>query len=29
MLKGGTVIDMWHYHSLPAFNDVKEKYFKK
>jgi uncharacterized membrane protein YphA (DoxX/SURF4 family) len=29
MLKGGTVIDMWHYHSIPAFNDVKEKYFKK
>jgi uncharacterized membrane protein YphA (DoxX/SURF4 family) len=29
LLKGGTVIDMWHYHSFPAFNDVKEKYFKK
>ena len=29
MLKAGTVIDMWHYHSLPAYNDIKEKYFKK
>lgn len=29
LLKGGTVIDMWHYHSFPSFSDVKEKYFKK
>jgi uncharacterized membrane protein YphA (DoxX/SURF4 family) len=29
MLKGGTVMDMWHYHSFPAYNDVKEKYLKK
>jgi uncharacterized membrane protein YphA (DoxX/SURF4 family) len=28
LIKGGTVIDMWHYHSFPAYNDVKEKYFK-
>ena len=29
LLKQGTVIDMWHYHSIPAFTDVKEKYFGK
>ena len=29
MLKGGTVINMWHYHSFPSYNDLKEKYFKK
>ncbi len=29
LLKAGTVIDMWHYHSFPAYDDVKNKYFKK
>ncbi len=29
LLKGGTVIDMWHYHTFPSYNDLKEKYFKK
>ncbi len=29
LLKGGTVVDMWHYHSFPSFSFVKEKYFKK
>lgn len=29
LLKGGTVIDMWHHHSFPSYNNVKEQYFKK
>ncbi|MBN8702974.1 MAG: DoxX family protein [Bacteroidetes bacterium] len=29
LLKGGVVIDMWHYNSFPAYNDVKQKYFGK
>lgn len=29
LLKAGTVQDMWHYHSIPAYTDVKQKYFKK
>lgn len=29
MLKGPVVADMWHYNSFPAFDDLKEKYFKK
>ncbi len=29
MLKGGTVINMWHYNSFPSFNDIKEQYLKK
>ncbi|MBL7883833.1 MAG: hypothetical protein JNL69_07170, partial [Bacteroidia bacterium] len=29
LLKGGTVIGMWHHHTIPSFNDVKEMYFKK
>jgi len=29
LIKGGTVIDKWHYHSFPSYSDVKEKYFKK
>ena len=26
LLKKGTVMDMWHYHSLPSFSDIKETY---
>ncbi|MBI4946854.1 MAG: DoxX family protein [Bacteroidetes bacterium] len=29
LLKKGTVMDMWHYHSFPSYSDVKTKYFKK
>ena len=29
LLKQGTVIDMWHYHSFPSYTDVKENFFKK
>jgi hypothetical protein len=29
LLKKGTVIDMWHYHSFPSYTDVKEKYLDK
>jgi len=29
LLKKGTVVDMWHYHSFPSYSDVKNKYFKK
>ncbi len=29
LLKAGTVVDKWHYHSMPAYTDVKQKYFNK
>jgi uncharacterized membrane protein YphA (DoxX/SURF4 family) len=29
LLKGGTVQGMWHYHSLPAYDDIKKNFFKK
>jgi uncharacterized membrane protein YphA (DoxX/SURF4 family) len=28
LLKGGTVQDKWHYHSIPAYTDVKQKYLR-
>lgn len=28
LLKGCTVVKMWHNNDLPSFNDVKEKYLK-
>ena len=29
LLKGGTVQAMWHYHTLPAYDDVKKQFFNK
>ncbi len=29
MLKNGAVIKKWHYHSFPAFDEMKNKYFPK
>ena len=29
LLKKGTVVDMWHYHSIPSFSHLKDKYFSK
>lgn len=29
LLKNGVVINKWHYHTLPSFNQLAEKYFSK
>jgi hypothetical protein len=29
LLRKGTVMDMWHYHSFPSYSEVKAKYFTK
>jgi uncharacterized membrane protein YphA (DoxX/SURF4 family) len=29
LLKNGTIVNKWHYHSLPSFNELTEKYFAK
>lgn len=29
LLKNGVIIDKWHYHNLPSFNELSEKYFTK
>ncbi|TKC04721.1 DoxX family protein [Pedobacter polaris] len=29
LLKNGVVINKWHYHSLPSFDELTEKYFSK
>ena len=29
LLKNGVVINKWHYHSLPSFDQLTEKYFAK
>ena len=29
LLKNGVIINKWHYHSLPSFDELTEKYFAK
>ena len=29
LLKNGVVVNKWHYHSLPSFDELTEKYFAK
>ncbi len=29
LLKNGVIINKWHYHSLPSFDELTEKYFTK
>jgi len=29
LLKNGVIINKWHYHNLPSFNELSEKYFTK
>lgn len=29
LLKNGIVIDKWHHNSLPSFNELSDRYFKK
>jgi len=29
LLKNGTIVAKWHYHSLPSFDQLTEKYFAK
>ena len=29
LIKGGTVIDMWHYNDIPTFEEVNKTYLNK
>lgn len=29
LLKNGTIVNKWHYHTLPSFDQLTEKYFSK
>lgn len=29
LLKNGTIVNKWHYHSLPSFDKLAERYFSK
>lgn len=29
LLKNGVIVNKWHYHTMPSFDELKEKYFDK
>ncbi|RZL51085.1 MAG: DoxX family protein, partial [Pedobacter sp.] len=29
LLKNGVIVNKWHYHTLPSFDDLSAKYFSK
>jgi hypothetical protein len=29
LMKNGTIINKWHYHSMPKYEDLVKEYFQK
>jgi capsule polysaccharide modification protein KpsS len=29
LMKGGTVINKWHFHNLPSYDELVKKYFQQ